>query len=440
MVPGDFLGISFPTSIEELLAQGPAFLTEAFRAAGALAAGNRIVEITNWREVVLGGMGRKLEITVTYEHADKNLHTDLFIKFPRDFGDPLRDVFGPWMAPEIRFALLSRQPEFPITVPKCYFADFHAESLSGLLITERIAYGQDGIEPCPAKSADYELSDALPRYQAITRAMARLAAHHRLGRFGDSIEREFPIAAADGPDEHEPALTADTLCEKMDELRAFAERYPQLFCDGLGDADFLRSISEEAQLVLKFGPAIHRYIQNQSDYVGLCHPNLNLDNAWFWNDGTGALQVGLLDWGNVGQMNFAHAIIGMICCAETAFVRAHRDQLIREFADEFERHAGLQLDAGKLAYLVKLSMPLLSVPWIVDIPPLLERLMPDLASVQDRFDPRIRDDVVIRSQLQGLMVILSEWRDCDFGGMLRALAAGQTIDSLAGGGQPNSDS
>lgn len=430
MVPGDFLGIMFPTSIEELEARGPEFLTEAFHAAGALPADNRVVEITGWREVVLGGMGRKLEISVAYEHPDSRLQSDLFVKFPRDFGDPLREVFGQWMAPEIRFALLSRQPEFPITVPECYFADFHSDSLSGLLITERIAYGRNGIEPCPAKAADYELPDVLPRYQAITRAMARLAAHQRLGRFGDSIDREFPVDPAE--DGHGPglALTADVLREKMAGLRAFARRYPQLFCDGLDDPDFLQSVSDDAELVLELEPAIRRYIQDQSDYVGLCHPNLNLDNAWFWTDAQGELEVGLLDWGNVGQMNFAQALIGMICCAETAFIRAHRDDLIRLFVDEFERRTGCPLDAGKLAYLIKLSLPLLAVPWIVDIPPLIERLTPDLASVGDRFDPRIRDEVVTRSQLQGLMVVLSEWRTGDFGGMLRALAAGHPIDSL----------
>ena len=431
MVPGDFLGVMFPTSIEELLARGPAFLTQAFHASGSLAADNRVVAITRSREVILGGMGRKLEISVDYERAESGLGTDLFIKFQRDFGDPLRAVFGPWMAPEIRFALLSRRPDFPITVPRCYFADFHAESVSGLLITERIAYGQNGIEPCPTKGADYELADALPRYQAITRAMARLAAHHRLGGFGDSVERAFPVEpAADG---HAQGLTlsVETLREKMGEVRAFARAYPQLFCDGLDDPDFLRSVSEDAELVLELEPMISRYVREQTDYFGLCHPNLNLDNAWFWRDAGGNLQVGLLDWGNVGQMNFAQAIIGMICCAETAFLRDHRAGLIQLFVDEFERQSEIRLDVGKLAYLIKLTLPLQVVPWIIDIPALIESLTPDLASVRDRFDPRIKEEIVARNQLQGLMVMLNEWRDCDFGGILRALAAGHPIDSLA---------
>jgi len=424
IVTGDILGVRFPTSIEALLECGPAFLTDAFHATGTLPHDNRVVEIVDSREVVLGGMGRKLALTVTYARPEPGLHTALFIKFQRDFDDPLRAVFAPWMASEIRFALLSRQPDFPITVPKCYFADFHAESLSGLLITEQIGYGSNGIEPCPTKGADYELADPLPYYRAITRAMARLAAHHRMGGFGDDIDREFPFVG-----EQVPALPVEALRDKLAEVRGFARAYPQLFCDGLDDRAFLDSFSEDALLVPALAPALIGFLAQQSDCIGLCHPNLNLDNAWFWTNADG-LQVGLLDWGNVGQMSFAHAVIGMICTAETGFIREQLAGLIRLFVDEFASHAGQRLDPARLALLINLTLPLLAVPWIVDIPALIERLVPDLASVKDRFDLRIKDEIVARNQLQGLMTTLTLWREGDIGGTLRALAAGKPIESL----------
>jgi len=433
MVLGDLLGTAFPTSIEALLAQGPDFLTQAFHAAGSLDEDNRVVAINTSREVVLGGMGRKLELSVTYERPDCNLHNDLFIKFQRDFQDPLRAVFAPWMAPEIRFALFSRQPNFPITVPKCYFADFHADSLSGVLITERIAYGHDGIERSPTKAADYELADPLPRYRALTRAMARLAAHHRNGGFGGDVERAFPVIASGHGHGNGSTLTPETLREKMSALRDFAARYPQLFSDGLGDPDFLRSLSEDAEIFLQVEATISTYLVKQTDYFGLCHPNLNLDNAWFWTDAQGELQVGLLDWGNVGQIAFARAIIGMISCAETEFLRTHRDGLIQLFVDEFSSRSGVTIEAAKLAHLVKLTLPVLALPWIVEIPQLIERMTPDLVSVSDRFDPRIKNELVVRSQLQGLMVALSAWREGHFGDLWRAIAAGRPIDDLARG-------
>ncbi|MET0660781.1 MAG: hypothetical protein ABW110_21775, partial [Steroidobacteraceae bacterium] len=176
-VVGDQLGVAFPTTIEPLLARGPEFLTEAFRASGVIDTNNRVLAVTAHTEFFGGGMGRKLLLTVQYERSE-GLHTELFAKFPRMFGDPLRDLFGPLMEAEVRFALLSRRAGFPIAVPKCYFADYDSKTCSGLLITERIAYAQGSIERCYDKCLDYELPNPLGHYRALTKTMARLAGFH----------------------------------------------------------------------------------------------------------------------------------------------------------------------------------------------------------------------------------------------------------------------
>ena len=44
------------------------------------------------------------------------------------------------------------------------------------------------------------------------------------------------------------------------------------------------------------------------ELVAFCHWNANIDNAWFWRDEDGHLACGLMDWGNVGQMNMVTAI------------------------------------------------------------------------------------------------------------------------------------
>ena len=61
-------------------------------------------------------------------------HTDLFVKFSRDFDNPIRDRGKTQMESEVRFASLSREPGFPITVPATQFADYHRETGTGLLI------------------------------------------------------------------------------------------------------------------------------------------------------------------------------------------------------------------------------------------------------------------------------------------------------------------
>jgi hypothetical protein len=421
LVRGDLLGVEFPTSIEALLAEGPRFLTAAFRAAGALEPDNEVTAITEATEVFTGGMGRKLLLSVAYARPAPVLHQDLFVKFPRDFGDPLRDLFGPLMAPEVRFALLSRRDGFPIQVPKCYFADYHAASVSGLLITERIAYGRNGIEPCPTKAADYEIADPLPHYRAMTRSMARLAAHHRAGLFGPEIDREFPFDPEAADAGARIPYTAEQLDEKLAKLQAFAQRFPQLFSDGLGDPEFLDRFVADAPLVLEAESAIRAFLQHQPECIALCHWNMNIDNAWFWTDAAGELRTGLLDWGSVGQMNLAQAFFGMTCAAETGFLDAHRDDLIRLLAEEYRQGGGPELDPGKLAYMIKLATALLGIAWILDAPSLVEQMIPDLDTIRDRFDPRIKENFLARCQLQLLMVFLNEWRAGDIGAAVRAL-------------------
>ena len=116
-VAGDTLGLSIPAHPEALRAGGEAFLTEAFRAAGTLAPDNRVSRITRFEKCPGGSTGTKLLLSLAYERPEPGLHEDLFVKFSRDFDDPIRDRAAAQMELEVRFAALSRAPGFPIAVP-----------------------------------------------------------------------------------------------------------------------------------------------------------------------------------------------------------------------------------------------------------------------------------------------------------------------------------
>jgi len=192
-VRGDILGLMIPGHSEALRECAAEFLTEAFRASGALAPGNRIVRITQFDDWVVGGAGRKLLLSVVYEPV-VNLPTQLFVKFSRHFEDPIRDAPRFHMEPEVRLAALSRTPGFPVAVPLCLFADFHRESGTGVLITERVVFGTGTIEPHYLKCQDYEMPEQLAHYRALIKTLARLAGTHRAGRLPDNIEQEFPFS------------------------------------------------------------------------------------------------------------------------------------------------------------------------------------------------------------------------------------------------------
>src|SRR6201999_2948524 len=109
---------------QTLICGGTDFLTKAFHTSGALAANNRVSRIVEAAEFLGGGNGKKLLLTVAYELPEPDLPEQLFIKFSRNFDNELWDRARSMMISEANFAVLSRSPDFPVTVPYCLFADF----------------------------------------------------------------------------------------------------------------------------------------------------------------------------------------------------------------------------------------------------------------------------------------------------------------------------
>jgi hypothetical protein len=418
-VTGANTGIEFPTTLENMLAAGPEFLTCAMQATGAIGADNAVTEIVASGEFIGGGMGRKLWLDVAYAQSEPGLHTALFAKFTREFGDPLLELFGPLMEPEVRFALLSRQPGFPIRVPRCYFADYSPDPVCGLLITERVPYGREHVLPCPEKGMDWQLDDPLPYYRAVIDAAATLAGSHRAGRLGPAIDAMFPF----DPDAIDPGsripYSPETLGQQLDRIRDFAAAAPQLFP---GAIDLERFIAE-VPLVLELEDAIRRELNHAPGMAALCHWNLNLDNAWFERQPDGGLAAGLLDWGSVAQMNIAQSFFGITCAAEPDFLARHERGLVDRFVARYAEAGGPTISVERMHFLVKLSMAVLGTAWMLDAPSIVARELPGFAAMADRFDPRLTGNFLARAQTHLLWVLISEWTNQDIGGALRQFAS-----------------
>jgi hypothetical protein len=177
---GDTTGLFIPADAQALREGGADFLTEAFRRFGSLAPDKRVSDITECVEVSGGSTGRKLRLDVEYRRPGPS--QALFVKFSRDLDDPARDHGRTQMQSEIRFAALSSTADFPIVVPTAMFADYHRESGTGVLITERIPFGVGGIEPQHEKCMDYLMSDQPAHYRALLTAVATLAGTQKAAR------------------------------------------------------------------------------------------------------------------------------------------------------------------------------------------------------------------------------------------------------------------
>ena len=421
-VAGQLLGLHFPSNPEALRAGGAEFLTTAFRASGAIGNDNRVTAVTGFEEFFGGGAGRKLVLSVAYEKPD-NLHTELFVKYPRDFGDPLRDLFAGLMEPETRFALFSRRPDFPVAVPKCYFADYDPQSRTGVLVTERIRYGTAPIEPFRDKCLDYELPDPLGHYRALLEAIARLAGVQRSGRFGAEFERAFPFDTSRTREHDRIPYSAEQLAEKIANIGRFGQRYPRLLPAHLCSAEFVSRFAAEAREFLEHEQVIKRFLNSRQDFIALCHWNANVDNAWFWRNARGELEAGLLDWGSVSQMNVAQSIFGVLCAVEPDFWSRHCEELIRFFAGQYRRYGGPHLETHELRLHVQLFVAMLGLAWMIDAPSIIVAQLPQLSVTADRFDAELRGNFLARAQLHLLTVFLHAWQLEDFGAVLRRFLA-----------------
>jgi hypothetical protein len=408
-VTGDHLHIEFPSTPDGLRHGGAPFLTSALRASGTLGIDESVTRITRFQEVHGGSTGRKLLLDIEYGRPRPGVPTELFVKFSRDFDDPIRDHARTQMDSEVRFARLSSAPGFPIVVPSSQFADYHGLSGSGILITERIPFGTNGIELHHHKCLDYEIPDPIGHYRTLLTALGRLAGAHHAGALPGALAGQFPVdlrAAAVG----EPkSLVAEKLSRQIARLVEFAADYPGLLPENVRSPDFLGRLGEEAHEVMRKEDAIWAHLGAEPAYIGLCHWNANIDNAWFWRTTDGELHCGLLDWGCVSQMNLAMAVWGCLSGAETAMWVGHLDELLQLVCTEVRNSGGPELDPAVLGAHLQVYVALMGITWLLHVPVLVRQKLPEGGPQITPRDPRIKDDESLRAPLLMLSNALNLW-------------------------------
>ncbi|UUO00869.1 hypothetical protein M4D79_19165 [Mycolicibacterium novocastrense] len=409
-VRGDATGLAFPAHPDSLRAAGTGFLTEAFRAYGALPDDNEVVAIERFEEVSGGSTGRKALLSVRYAREHPDAHTDLFVKFSRDFDDAVRDIGRTQMESETRFAALTRAPGFPIAVPATVFSDFHRETGTGLMISERIAFGTGVIEPQYHKCLDYEMPEQATHYRALLTAVARLAGTERSGLLPADLLAQFPVDLRAATVGQPPAYTAGQLERRLRRLAEFVEHHRGLFAPNVRSSSFLSQITTEATELMRREGEVRQQLSVDPDYVALCHWNANVDNAWFWRDDDGELRCGLMDWGCVSRMNVSMAVWGSLSGAETSLWGHHLDELLEMFCKEVLASGGPALDPATVERHLVLYATLMGVTWLLDVPALIRKRLPDAGPHTTRSDPRIRSDESVRAPLQMLTNVLSLWQ------------------------------
>jgi hypothetical protein len=425
-VPGDATGLSIPAHGKALERAGADFLTEAFRLFGSLSPDNRVIRIARLEPCAGGSTGTKLFLTLDYSYEESGLHRELFVKFSRDFSNRHRDWQRHEMASEVHFAAISRLPDFPISVPTAYFADYHTASGTGLLITERIGFGENGIESHRIKSMDHQtLDDPLPYYRQTITALAGLAAAHKGGRLTSDLNERFPFDPEAGS--ADPIrFDEDNLRTMLAECADFAARCPQLLPSEVRTPEFQARLEEDAIRIFRHESDIQGYLCSNPDLIALCHWNAHIDNGWFWRDAGGALHGGLMDWGRVGQITFGSALWGALSAAHDDIWDHHLGELLALFVDVYRREGGPAVSVEELEFHLALHMGLMGVSRMLAMPSYLLRQFPDVEKAEGPGDPVFVVAESARNVRHIYSVLLKYWKRRDFGADLARLLKGSS--------------
>lgn len=421
VAPGDAYGLDFPFSLAMLQEHGPDFLTRAFHASGVMSADNRVTEILSMKPIEEKGASENALMKIAYAKDEPGLETELFVKMPpanveRKFG------LAGMSHGEVEIARLSQKGIVPVETAKYYFADYCTHTANYILITGKIAFGVAPIEPAHNKGYDFMVPDAGDHYRVLTQALGRLVAAHKTGAMGYDSEEIFPYGRA-ARDFWPSAESAGRIDRLVDFIGRIA---PQLFIAEGTDPDFLQQWREDLLFGLAHKDEVIAWLHADPDYTGLCHANLNIDNAWYWRDEAGALHVGLLDWGGAGQMSIGQALSSMLMMPEPEGYLALVRDTINGFIAEYQAAGGMALDPETLRFHYKASVYSTAIWIIVDyITDMLFQFSEgDYAGMKDRFDERLTG-TGLYSAIIWIDNMLRDWLDdLTPGDACRAIVAG----------------
>lgn len=418
-IRGDATGLDLPAHPEALLAAGPDWLTTALHAFGSLAPANRVTAL-DAQPCPGGSTGKKLFLRLETLRPEPALQGRLFAKFSRDFDDERRDWQRTEMAGEARFVALSRQAGFPTRVPRGVFADYHEATGTGLVITECIAYGEQGIEPHRRKCMDWRtMADPLPYYRATTAALARLAGAHKSRALAGEVETLFPFDPDSGSADP-MRYSAEELTVQLRQSRELIGDCPQLFPPELQDPAFHGRLEEDVALVLRHEAALRQYLTSEPALISLNHWNSHIDNAWFWRE-QGEVRCGLIDWGRVGQLTFGAALWGGLSAAHLDVWDGHIDSLLAHFLAEYHAHGGPAVTVANLRRHLAVHMAVMGTARMFAAPEVIRFRMPGITKAVSPRDPMFEpvEADPARNYLSCYTALLKHWQREDFGTHIR---------------------
>ncbi len=434
-LPGDSYGLEFPFTAAMLADEerfGSRFLTEAFRSFGSISASNA-VRLVACAEFVGGGAASKAVLEVEYTEPSDALHTRLFVKMPHGQARKREKYLCACIlvqdAAEVTFAQRFVE-RVPMRAPRTYFADRSELSTNFILVSELLEFAPSSSQSRgePARLPPYALHRAYSKqhdhhlgagvrvaefYEVMCAKLGQLAGWHKSdAALAAELHEAFPrfllpSAVADPP---------NVLSAKCDALTEFVGAVaPQLFPPDVSSPAYLRDFREQFVHLMSFSSKIAARLSSDPDYVAFAHPNLNIDNAFWWRDERGGLDAGVIDWAAFGCREAGAALDMCLFACDHELMLSAQTSFLRAYASACRAAGGPTLDVDELKLRLDLTLALSMAGQTGIFGQIYQRVRKEAWSgVADRFDPRIDADddaaFIVRAYAIGLVNRLTRFK------------------------------
>ncbi|CAE7845188.1 unnamed protein product [Symbiodinium microadriaticum] len=456
MAPGMFYGLQFPWTEEMLLSSkfGAEWLTQAMHVAGTLPLDNKVTKVSaDPFKITTGNNGGKFLFEVEYQNPSEDLHTRLFAKIPHSMematqSDRLSSSVNkqPMEFYELNSSRLL-EAELPVKIPRYYFGDISNETSNWILITESVPFKdpkrldfegktrgdpKEQLKPFEIEGPYDKCMDWCLRgtpseyYMALVKCGARMAGLAKAGKFGDEqlIGKYFENFNAVPKEAFgmQPGCSGqppNQLKAKLDSAMSFmADTGKALFPSFCGTEAWQNKFRGTMMKLNAYFAEMNCWCHADKDYIAFTHNNLNVDNAYFWRDEAGNLDLGVFDWGSMGSKSLGFKMWWWLYCGEFEEMSANMDRYLDCCVESLQEYGGPRLDKEVLRMqfiLTALSQMFGLVAAVGQIYKMCPKK--EWPSIKDRYDPRVGENIHGKSTLRlylqvmrTICLIIEEWK------------------------------
>ena len=184
--------------------------------------------------------------------------------------------------------------------------------------------------------------------------------------------------------------------------------------------------------IAPYNAAIFVWQAADPKYVAFSHPNLQIDNGYFWRTTEGKMECGLLDWCGGTRLPFVASWMGSVSGMEPDVLLAHDEGLMRCFADEYAKCGGPTLDASDLLTRFRLAYLglMLGILGFVASGDVYKQGLSkeDYATLSGRKDERLMGVWELRCNVTMIVKCLGYWAKRDIHGEVLSWAREHKLD------------